>query len=299
MKPRSFRADLLPKIRDLEIEAKQQVLSATLSGEWISRLRGHGIEFAGYRQYTTGDDASLIDWKASLRSRRLVIKELQEEKNLNIYLFVDVSDTMLVGTVDKIKAEYAAELASSLAFASLHSGENVSLALWSDHLTRFAPLGHGVGYHHQLMRQLLDPDQYGGVKDITKATAQLLAVMPTPGLILLVSDCIGFDEKWERALKILSTRHDLMVLIVRDPRDRRLPASGEYVLEDPTGGQKLVIDAADYAEPYQQYVAAEEQRIETLVRRAGADIVMLETSQPFKDPIRKAFAQRKSRWWRD
>ncbi len=298
MKPRSFRADLLPKIRDLEIEAKQQVLSAMISGEWISRMRGHGIEFAGYRQYTTGDDASLIDWKASLRSRRLVIKELQEEKNLNVYMFLDVSDTMLCGTTDKVKSEYAAEVASSLAFAALHMGENVSLALWSDHVTRFMPLGNGVAYHHQITRQILDIAHYGGVKDIAHSTRQLLAVMPTPGLIMLITDAVGFDAAWEHNLKVMATKHDLILIVVRDPRDRRLPAHGEFVLEDPTTGQKLVVDAADYAQPYAAFVAAEEERISALVRSAGADLIMLETSSPYKDIVRQAFVQRKRRWWR-
>lgn len=297
MKPRELRADLLPKIRDLEIEAKQQVLSAMLSGEWISRVRGHGIEFAGYRQYTSGDDASLIDWKASLRSRKLVIKELQEEKNLNIYLFLDVSDTMLVGTTDKIKAEYAAEVVSSLAFATLRSGEGVSLGLWADGMKRFMPVGTGVAYHHQLVRSLTNIELYGGKKDIHHAGSQLLAVMPTPGLIILVSDCVGFDEAWERMLRVFATKHDLVVILIRDPRDRRLPPTGEFVVEDPTSGQKLVIDSADYGEPYKAFVEEEEARITSVVRSAGADLILFETTQPYKDVLTRAFLRRKSRWW--
>jgi uncharacterized protein (DUF58 family) len=299
MKPRQFRADLLPKIRDLEVEAKQQVLSALLSGEWISRIQGHGIEFAGYRQYTSGDDASRIDWKASLRSRRLVVKELQEEKSLSAYIFLDVSDTMLFGTTDKAKAEYAAELTSTLAYAMLHVGENVSLAMWSDRVSKYLPLGHGVPQHSQMIRLLGDVNNYGGPKDVGHASAQLLAIMNQPGLIVFISDFIGFDESFEHVIRVMASRHDLIGICVRDPRDRRLPEHGEFLVSDPTSGQKLVIDAADYATPFATYVAEEEERIRSTIRRAGGDFLFLETTEPYKNLLRRAVLQRKTRWWRD
>jgi hypothetical protein len=87
------------------------------------------------------------------------------------------------------------------------------------------------------------------------------------------------------------------VLLVRDPRDRRLPEHGEFVLEDPTTGQKLVVDSADYAQPYADFVAQEEARITTLVRRAGAELIALETTQSYKDVLTRSFLRRKNRWW--
>jgi len=297
MKPRQFRADLLPKIRDLEITAKQHVLSSMMSGEWISRMHGHGIEFAGYRQYTSGDDASLIDWKASVRSRKLLIKQLEEERDLNLYLLFDVSDTMLTGTVKKIKAEYAAEIASSLSYATLHAGENVAMAMFSDKVHKYLPLGHGVAQHGIILRLLANIENYGGNKNFAQSSKELLAMMDAPGLIIVVSDFIGFDETWERYLKIMAAQHDLIIIVIRDPRDRRLPAEGEFVVEDPTNGQTLVIDAADYAEPYAEYVAKEEERIRQLVHRAGSESLFLETTDNYKDILTKSFLMRKKRWW--
>lgn len=297
MKPRQFRADLLPKIRDLQVTAKQHVLSSMLSGEWISRMHGHGIEFAGYRQYTSGDDASLIDWKASVRSRKLLIKQLEEERDLNLYLLLDVSDTMLTGTVKKVKAEFAAEVASTLSYATLHAGENVSLGMFADGIAKYLPLGHGVAQHGIILRLLANIENYGGAKNFEQGGKELLAMMDTPGLIIVISDFIGFDETWERYLKIMATQHDLIAIVVRDPRDRRLPPEGEYVVEDPTTGQKLVIDAADYAAPYAAYVEAEEERIRGLIHRAGAESIFLETTDNYKDLLTRSFLMRKKRWW--
>ena len=67
-------ADLLPKIRKLDVYARQSALSDVIEGNWTTTFKGHGMEFSGYRSYQYGDDASLIDWKASLRSKSLLIK---------------------------------------------------------------------------------------------------------------------------------------------------------------------------------------------------------------------------------
>ena len=295
VKIKDFRPNLLPSIRDAHIRAKRSVLSSTMSGEWISRKRGHGIEFAGYRQYTSGDDASQIDWKASVRSRKLLVKELQEERDLNIFFLLDVSDTMLFGTTDKLKAEYAAELLSSLAFAAAHSGESTSFSLFNDRITHHLPLSIGLSRHALALRLLSNPENYGGKRDFAKVGRELLAIMRTRGLIIIISDFIGFDKDWDRTLKIMAEAHDLLCILVRDQRDRRLPASGEYVLADPSSGEVIVIDVADYAEPYKAYVEAEEARLKTLLRRANADLVSLETTEDFSRVLMRYFMLRSQR----
>jgi uncharacterized protein (DUF58 family) len=262
-------------------------------------MHGHGIEFAGYRQYTSGDDASLIDWKASVRSRKLLIKQLQEERDLNVAILLDVSDTMLTGTVSKVKAEYAAEIASTIAYATLSAGENVSFTMLADGIRKHLPFGHGVGHHALLLKLLVNPEYWGGVRNFPLSARQSLAMVTTPSLFILISDYIGFETSWERFLKIMATQHDLIVIIVRDPRDRRLPSVGEFLVEDPSTGQTLLIDATDYAAPYAAYVAQEEERIASLMRQAGAQMILLETTDDYADVLLREFILRKRRWWLD
>jgi uncharacterized protein (DUF58 family) len=287
MKQQDFRPELLPTLRSLEIQAKQHVLSTTFVGNWISKIRGHGIEFWGYRQYTAADDATRIDWKASIRSKKLLVKELDEEKNLNIFLLLDTSDTMLFGSGDKLKAEYAAEVVSSLAYAALRSGESVSVSLVSDRMRRFIPPQMGVEHHAAVMKSLNDVKNYSGPKNLSHAVNQLIAMMPAPGLIILVSDFINLSDADERSIKVLAQKFDLIGLCVRDQRDRELPASGEFILSDPTSGDKIVVDAADYAKPYKEYVAAEEDRLRLLFRRSGADLLFLMPTDDFGKLITK------------
>jgi uncharacterized protein (DUF58 family) len=287
MKNTDFRVDLLPSLHKLQIHAKRDALSTTLTGNWISKIKGHGIEFSGYRQYTASDDANMIDWKASVRSRKLLVKELQEEKNLNVFLLVDVSDTMLFGTTNKLKAEFVAEMCSSIAYAALRSTENVGLVVFSDHVKRYVEINQGMAQHALIIKVLSTASVYGGKKDFPKAAGQLLSIMKEGGLIIIVSDFIGVDHSWEKYLKIMAEKHDLICLMVRDPRDRRLPETGEFVLQDPSSGEKLVIDAADYHEPYKLYVEEEEKKFKSLLRRAKADFLSIETTENYTEKLVK------------
>jgi uncharacterized protein (DUF58 family) len=295
MKKTDFRPDLLPTIRKLEIHAKRSVLSTTLTGNWISKIRGHGIEFAGYRTYTVNDDASMIDWKASVRSRKLLVKELNEEKNLNIFLLVDVSDSMLFGTADKLKAEYAAELISSFSFAALRGGESVGMAFFSERVKRYVAPKLGVQHHATLMKMLENTADYGGKKDFPKAAGQLLGMMNVPGLIVIISDFVGVDATWERYLKIMAGQHDLICVMVRDRRDRELPSHGEYLLEDPSTGERIVVDTADYAAPYKAYVEQEERGLGLLLQRSNADLLQLETTDDYVHKLTRVLMMRGKR----
>ena len=113
MPVKSLNIDLLPVLRKIPF-VKKGLLTSTTVGAYKSVFKGRGLEFAGYRPYSTTDDASLIDWKATARTGDVLVREYIEERNLNIIFLFDVSDSMLFGSTDKLKAEYAAELVASL-----------------------------------------------------------------------------------------------------------------------------------------------------------------------------------------
>src|SRR6056297_3073432 len=115
--------DLLPQLKDVELRAKRRVLSRVLEGSWSTLLKGRGMEFAGFRKYTYGDDASMIDWGATLRSKDTLIREFEEYKNITVFLLLDVSDSMLFASDKKTKAEFGAELVFSLAAAIMDNSD--------------------------------------------------------------------------------------------------------------------------------------------------------------------------------
>lgn len=290
---KEFRPELLPQIRQLAIRANRNFLSRTLTGNWLSSFKGRGIEFSDYRVYTAGDDASLIDWRASLRARKILVKELTEEKNLNVFVCVDVSNSMLYGSGGTLKAEYAAQVASSVVYAALRAGDSAGLILYTDQIETFIKPAIGMKQHSLVLDILAKPDNYGGGQDFGKVMTQIMGATKQRGIIIVVSDFIGMDDRWNRYLEIASGRFELVGLMIRDPRDRRLPRhAAEYVLEDPYSDKKLIIDTDTYADAYAEYVVKEEARVREYFRMVRGDTLLLETSEDFVRPLRRFFQKR-------
>lgn len=288
-----FDAELLPKIRKLDVYARQHVLSEVIEGNWTTTFKGQGMEFSGYRTYQYGDDASLIDWKASLRSKNLLIKEYEQEKSVNVFFMFDVSNSMLFSSTRKLKAEFGAEVVSSLAFAILRSGDSVGLSMFTDNLVTRLPLNMGRRMHYMIVKELSNVNNYGGNFDFGKSMNFLFSFLKNRAVIIIVSDFIGLDEKWYKYLRVAAQKYEVIGIMIRDPRDRHLPPElGQYLLEDPYSGEKIYIDTKKYAKAYEEYVAQEEAKIERHFKATKSDLLKLDTSKDFYKEIMTFFKKR-------
>jgi len=277
---KDFTPELLPEVRELLIKANRNILSRTFTGNWLSTFKGRGIEFSDYRQYESGDDASMIDWRASLRARKILVKELTEEKNLNVIIMLDVSNSMLYGSGKFLKAEFAAQITSTISYGALRAGDAVGLATFTDKLNTFISPSIGLKQHSIILGIISNSETYGGGFDFDKSITQLMSAFKQRGLIIIISDFIGLSDKWNHYLESARGRFEILGINIRDPRDRRLPKrAGEYVLEDPYSEKKLIIDCAEYYKPYQEYVAREEERVKQLFRAVHGDVLLLEVGQ--------------------
>jgi len=290
---KSFEADLVPRIRKLEVYAKQSVLNELIEGNWTASFKGHGMEFSGYRAYTYNDDASIIDWKASLRSKSLLVKEYEVEKSVSIYFMLDVSNSMLFTSTKKLKAEYAAEVVSSLAFTMLRTGDAVGLSMFNDKLVTKLPLNLGRKMHHMMVKDLSNVDNYGGNFNFNNSMKLLFTAVKSKAVLVIVSDFIGLSDDWYKMLRLASQRYEVIGIMIRDPRDRELPnESGQYYLEDPYSGEKLLIDVKKYSAAYKKYVENEEASIEKHFRATRSDLLRLSTDKDFYYPVVRFFKKR-------
>ncbi len=290
---RKLDADLLPRIRRADIYAKQSVLSEIIEGNWTTSFKGHGIEFSGYRAYQYGDDASLIDWKASLRSKSLLVKEYEEEKSVNVFFLMDVSNSMLFTSQKKLKAEIAAEIVSSLSYAILRSGDGVGLSMMNDHLVTRLPINMGRKMHAFIVKDLSNVNNYGGNFDFRNVMKYLFTFLKQRAVIIIISDFIGLADDWYKYLRIASQKYQIIGIMIRDPRDRELPAgAGQYVLEDPYTNDKLYIDVDQYAAAYRKYVLEEEAMIEKHFRATRSDFLKVTTDKDFYNELVRFFKRR-------
>jgi uncharacterized protein (DUF58 family) len=286
--------NLIPQIKSKELRAKRRVLSRTLEGGWTALLKGRGMEFAGFRVYQYGDDASRIDWGASLRSKDILVREFEEYRNVNVLFLVDVSNTMLFSSQRKLKAEFAAELAFNLALSVLDNGDSVGYALFADDLIAKELPGVGRGIVEGFASVLSDPRNYGGGKNFSKVITSLNTMLKQRALIIIISDFIGMPDGWERYVKMVAEKFDLIGIMVRDPRDRAFPETGsQFLLEDPFSGECAFVDVKDAKLLFERQVQEDEAHIKQVFDTARAGFVAVTTdAQDMFAPVLAYFRRR-------
>ena len=289
----------IPKIvRQLKLYGKRMATSL-LIGHYKSLFRGHGVEFDGYREYTTGDDASLIDWKASLRSRSLLVKTYVEERRRGILFLIDAGDSMALGSTALLKHEYVANLVATISYAVIETGDAVSAIFFSDGPRKVVPPGTGQRQFHVLAQALVSPESYGGQLDLGTALHFLLAnIRSRSTLVFVISDFLGLHgERWKQELKWVAAKADTICLMIRDPRDRTLPDEPLKVyLQDPHSDRKLLVDTGLLAAHYTQYVQQQEQQLKAAITGSYADLLPLRTEEPFILPLIRFFETRHRQW---
>lgn len=288
---RKLKVDVRLAVRKIEITAKGLITSAMVGG-YKSVFKGRGLEFDGYREYAPDDDAGLIDWKASKRANKTLVKTFVEERNLEVFFLIDVSSSMIFGSVEKLKIEYAAELIASLGYAILNAGDSLGFAFFSDKIIKKVPISRGKGQFYVLEKNLVDASAFGGGYNLTKALGFLPNFVKRFSPVIIVSDFIGLSKGWEKALSAVSKRYDIIAIMVRDPRDRFLIDVGEINVEDPFSDKQMIAVTGKIKDDYREYVALEERRIRRDFITNNCDFVSLSTDRPWLEPITELFRRR-------
>lgn len=295
MKLKSFKANLKPSISKHEFRSHKNIINKLLFGNMASQMKNRGFEFEDYRVYTKDDDATRIDWKATLRAHQILIRESAEEKAVNVLFLVDVSDSMLFSSSDKLKCEYAAEMICALSYLIQREGNAIGLCLFNDKVIKTIVPKLGIKPYFDMMKELTRHTNYGGKRDLKNALKQAMAILKVPSLLIIISDFIDSEDSWERYLEIVAFRYNVIGICIRDKLDRDLPDDvGYFVLEDPGSDRKILLDTKEAYTYYEKNVAEQEMALDKIFKRAKSSCIILETGQDFSTPLIK-FLEKRSR----
>jgi uncharacterized protein (DUF58 family) len=266
-----------------------------LSGEYHSVFRGQGMEFDEVRAYTPGDDVRTIDWNVTARTGHPHIKRFAEERELTIIFLVDVSGSHSFGSIDRTKAETAAQLTALLALSAIKNQDNVGLILFSDRIEKSLPPRKGRLAALRIVREVLASEATSRGTDIAAALRFLGSVQKRKAVVFLISDFQ--DTNFEQQLRVTSRRHDLICCPIEDPRESELPALGLIDLQDAETGELVLVDTSSPKVRHSFAAAAASRHTElaAMLRRNKVDTIPLTTDAPFVDAVRKLFHQRQSR----
>jgi uncharacterized protein (DUF58 family) len=259
--------------------ALRRRVGGVLPGEHRTFGVGAGTELAQLRPYEPGDDARRIDPAASARTGVLHVRQHVPERALTTWLVLDVSASMAFGTGARLKSDVAEGVAEVVGQLAVRRGGRVALVrCGAPRLLTLPPRGGrgALARVRAAVRAGVARDGAAGAS-LAAALQRIRRVARAPGLVVVVSDLR--DDGWERPLRALAARHELLVFEVHDPREAELPDAGEIVFVDPETGRELEAHTSSRA-LRDAFAAAEAERragVAQALRRAGAGHVALST----------------------
>jgi uncharacterized protein (DUF58 family) len=288
------KSEMHKRIRRLEIRTLRLV-HTIFGGEYQSVFKGRGIEFDEVREYQEGDDPRLIDWNVTARMDRLFVKKFVEERELSIVLVVDVSASHAFGSQAMLKRELAAELSCALAMSALQNHDQVGLVLFSDRIERFVSPKKGRGHVNRLVREILGAAPAGKGTDYRGVVDFLMQVIKHRSVVFFISDFL--TPGFEKPLRLAATRHDVIPVVLADPRERSMPDVGLVRLDDPETGESVVVDtgSARVRKEYARQAAELRAKRVGAFRALGLDFLELSTDQGYVKPLIKFFQARQTR----
>jgi uncharacterized protein (DUF58 family) len=286
--------ELVKKLKKIEIYTSR-LANDQLAGSYHSVFKGRGMAFSEVRQYQPGDDVRFIDWNVSARMNDTYVKVFTEEREMTVMLLVDLSASERFGSAEKPKVETVAEVAALLAFSAIKNNDRVGLILFTDRVERFVPPKKGRSHVMRVVTEILNADPEGEGTDLGVALDLLGGIGKRRTVAFLISDFIA--DQYEKPLKVVSAKHDLIPIQIVDPREDELPDVGLALIEDLETGELVEVDTsdldvrADYAREAQRQRAAREH----LFRRLQLDHVTVSTDHDFVRPLTELFRLRQRR----
>jgi uncharacterized protein (DUF58 family) len=286
--------ELLKKVRQIQIRTLRTV-NDLLAGQYHSAFRGRGMEFEEVCPYQVGDDVRLIDWNVSARYGEPYVKKFREERELTVMLVVDASRSGLFGSGQQFKLDYAAELAAVLAFSAIRSNDKVGLILFTDKVEKYVPAKKGTQHVLRIIRELLYHQPQGRGTDIAEALNFLNRITIRKAVCFLVSDFLATG--YEPALRIARRRHDLIPIVISDPREWRLPDVGFIELEDPETGELTLVDTSSKSvrQRFAMQTTTQAAAREDMFRKMDTETIEIRTDRSYVEPLVRFFRKRERR----
>lgn len=315
--------ELLRELRLIELQTRRLV-DQHLAGSYQSIFKGQGVAFAEVRPYEIGDDVRAIDWNVTARTGEPHIKLFTEERELTLMLVVDMSASLDLGTQEADKRHLVARLAATFAFSAIRNNDRVGLLGYSDQVELMVPPRAGRKHVLSVVQKVLT-HRPKSRETMHHVPLQYIARLGLSGaVVILISDFISAVEPieaaparaessaggagsssggasraqspFERALKLVRRRNEVIPVRVEDPAEMQLPPLGLVSIEDLESLRGTGLDLFDFSArgvaAYEQRVQAERERFEAAVRRMRLDLLSIRCGEDWQIPMVRFFERR-------
>lgn len=280
------------RVRWLEALTRKLV-QERFAGQYHAAFKGQGIDFDEVRPYVAGDEVRSVDWRVTARTGELHVKRYREERELTVWIVVDISASMRFGSQTQAKSEIAAEIAAVLALSAVRNQDRVGLLLFDDHVRLRIPPRKGRRHVMRLIGEILRRRPQSQGTDIAPAIDALGKAQRRRAVVFVLSDFFG--EGWSKAMKRLCARHEVIPLVFDDPWEAVLPNVGALMpVRDLETGCTAWLDLHDarHRAYYEACGRRERARRDSALASLQVHPVPVRSDQAWFEALGKAFQQR-------
>jgi len=296
----------LQELNNLRFAGKR-IVEGSFAGKHRSRMRGSSVEFAGFREYSPGDDLRRLDWKVLARTKRPYVRTYDEETNLSCLLVVDTSASMDFGArrgaktaADKrgaslSKLDYCRFLVAALAYLIVENRDQAGLALMGEKLDTWCEPG-STQQHLDKLLNIMQRAKISPRTRLAEGLATLFTLCRRRGVLVLVSDFLDSDvDEMFKAIRLFRHRRFEVILFhVAHPGELELPEGRSFKFFDPEGGGETDADPQQVQVEYQKAFEAHQTRVRNMAIGAGCEYQFIYTATPYPEAIRAYLRMREA-----
>jgi uncharacterized protein (DUF58 family) len=257
-------------------------LDGQLQGDYRSLFYGFGVDFADLREYQPEDDIRYIDWNVTARMNAPYIRQYVEDREITAWFLLDLSPSIDFGTTRILKRAMSIDFVATIARLLTRHGNRVGAIFYGSRIERTILARGGKMHVLRLINDLIKHPYIprAPFTDLSKLLGGGLSGIKRRSLIFILSDFISAPG-WERPLRLLAQRHEVIAVRVWDPREVEIPDVGPVVFEDAETGEQLFVDTHDphFRERFSEAAHEREKQIRTAFASAGVDAISLSTDE--------------------
>lgn len=276
---------LFARVKNLEI-ISTRLVQELMAGGYRSVFKGPGLEFSEVREYVDGDDPRMIDWNVSARTDGVYTKTFREERELNLFLLVDVSSSMFSGRGENSIREVLDLLFSVFTFAAVNNNDKVGACFFTDRIEFWGPPAKGRAHSLRLIQDLLDFVPTGKGSDLGLALRTTGEALKRRGICVVISDFK--TSAYQKDLGALARRHDVIAIRLISPEDLDFPSDATFQAMDPETGKSMTAFGISpkFRRDYREYWIGERKNWIHDCKRRGVSPMEVSSED---DPLAKLF----------
>ncbi len=291
---RGNKESLSKKVSCLRLSSRA-IADSLKGGSFRSLYRGQGIEFSGVREYLHGDDVRSIDWNVTARMCKPYVKMFEEDQQLQLFLVVDRSFSMLTGTNGRVKYEQAAEISAILSMAAELNESPIGAVFFDGKIHFTAEPKSGPGQTMLLLLRLDEIESVDNGSALKNALTGAVKMIRNRSMIFIISDFRV--SGWEEEFKMLSQKNDVTLIKITDPGELELPEVGTVPFTDAETGARLMLPTSSSVlkSMWRDEYRKRNERLKDFALKHGSYFLSISTEEDAMNILVRHFASRERR----